>query len=86
MPGPSQNAPCLLTISCITMPKEYTSPFCVPSKGGSEVLSNSGDVQRRPKKKQIGFKYNRPKIDFCLVNKMYTIMLDLWHVGIGKKL
>lgn len=33
-------------ISNKTMPKEYTSPFCVPLAGGLVSLSNSGDFHR----------------------------------------
>lgn len=53
MPGPNQKAPCLLTISCIIIPKEYTSPFWVPSGGGSDILSNSGAVHRRPSREKF---------------------------------
>lgn len=50
--SPIQKTPFLKTISCIMIPKEYTSPLGVPSGGGSSALNISGDVHSFSKNRQ----------------------------------
>lgn len=80
MPGPSQNTPWRLTISCITIPKEYTSPFWVPSGGGSDMRSSSGAVQSRPAFSPYFFKIYY--LLTCNSNYLYIFFFNnsMWRV------